>query len=140
MLYIFVRIQKSREVFAHIYCHICTFTPCTYPVRICVYVRIVSIGSYLYVYKCMSTGNTYIYIDIRTIRTYTDIHAYRYIYVRTYSDIYIQYEHICTYTQIHTIHTYTYNTYRYDHILEKQVPHVLDTYIYEYIHTYMYKY
>ncbi len=122
MLYIFVRIRKIGDVFAQKYCQIRTFAPCTYPVRIYVFVRIVSICPYLHVYKYMSLRNTYIYVHIRTICAYTDIHAYRYKYVHimtyTYNtDIYV---HTHKYIQYIQICAYTYNTYIYLQYIQMQ--------------------
>ena len=111
----FVRISKMGDIFDQKYYPIRTFAHCTYPVRMYVCVRIVSICTYLHVSIFVSLTNTYTYYHIRAIRTYKDIHTYTYIYVHiltyTYNtDIYI---HTFKYIQYIQIRAYTYNTYIY---------------------------
>jgi hypothetical protein len=109
----FVCISKMGDIIDQKYYLIRTFAHCTYPVRMYVCVRIVSICTYLHVSIFMR--NTYIYYHIRAIRTSKDIHTYTYIYVHlltyTYNtDIYI---HTFKYIQYIQIRTYTNNTYIY---------------------------
>ena len=111
----FVRISNMGDISDQKYYPIRTFAHCTYPVRMYVCVRIVSICTYVHVSIFVSLTNTYTYYHIRAIRTYKDIHTYTYIYVHiltyTYNtDIYI---HTFKYIQYIQIRAYTYNTYIY---------------------------
>ncbi len=127
-----VRISKLGDIFDQKYYPIRTFAHCTYPVRMYVFVRNVSICTYLHVSIFMSLRNTYIYYHIRAIRTSKDIHTYTYIHTHIYLPIWtiLTYTYIRSntyntyrYVHIHTIHTYTNNTYRYNHMHKKQRPY-----------------
>ena len=121
---------------------------CTYMYVLYVYACI------LYVSKYMYLRNTYIYVHICAIPTFTDIHAKRYIYLHIlqHTSTYI-YVHIGTSVPIHSLHTDTCRYIRYVHVLTRHTDTIIYirskyltnqirtyTYIYCHLHTHTYEY